>query len=129
MSERIEDAEPQAEGVIVISRGLLIGTAHGYWIVLLGIAVTSLGASLWHAPAFGTLGAMYPHRRATAMAVHRMGGSLGDSISPIIIGLLLVGVTLLGIEWSGLEWRTLALLLIAPALLSSLALADILRQS
>ncbi|MCZ6615361.1 MAG: MFS transporter [Chloroflexi bacterium] len=100
---------------------LLIGTAHAYWIVLLGIAVTSLGASLWHAPAFGTLGAMYPHRRATAMAVHRMGGSIGDSISPIVMGLLLGGVTLLGIEWSGLEWRTLALLLIAPALLSALA--------
>ena len=100
---------------------LLIGTGRGYWLVLLGVGVTGLGASLWHAPAFGTLGAVYPHRRATAMAVHRMGGSLGDSISPIVMGLLLGGVSLVGIEWSGLQWRTLALTLIAPALLSSLA--------
>ncbi|MDP7241036.1 MAG: MFS transporter, partial [Dehalococcoidia bacterium] len=100
---------------------LLIGSGGGYWFVLMGVAVTGLGTSLWHAPAFGTLGAMYPNRRATAMAVHRMGGSVGDSISPIVMGLLLGGVAFWGMEWSGLHWRVLALMLVAPALLSALA--------
>jgi FSR family fosmidomycin resistance protein-like MFS transporter len=100
---------------------LIIGLSNIYWLVLLGVAVTGLGTSMWHAPAFGTLGAMYPERRATALAVHRMGGSLGDSISPIVMGLLLGGVAFWGLEWSGLSWRVLALVLVAPALLSALA--------
>ena len=100
---------------------LIIGLSNVYWIVLLGVAVTGLGTSMWHAPAFGTLGAIYPDRRATALAVHRMGGSIGDSISPIVMGLLLGGIAFWGLEWSGLNWRVLALILVAPALLSALA--------
>ena len=100
---------------------LIIGLSNVYWIVLLGVAVTGLGTSMWHAPAFGTLGAMYPDRRATALAVHRMGGSIGDSISPLVMGLLLGGIAFWGLEWGGLNWRVLALILVAPALLSALA--------
>ena len=101
---------------------LLIGLADGYWALILGVAVTGLGTSLWHAPAFGTLGAMYPERRATALAVHRMGGSIGDSISPVVMGLLLGGFIFLGVRWSGIDWQNLALLLVIPALVSALAI-------
>jgi FSR family fosmidomycin resistance protein-like MFS transporter len=100
---------------------MIIGLSSIYWVVLLGVSVTGLGTSMWHAPAFGTLGAIYPDRRATALAVHRMGGSVGDSISPIVMGLLLGGAAFWGMEWGGLSWRTLALILVAPALLSALA--------
>ena len=89
--------------------------------MLIGVGVTGLGTSLWHAPAFGTLGAIYPDKRATALAVHRMGGSVGDSISPIVVGILLGGFVFAGFEWSGLHWRTLSLVLVAPALLSAFA--------
>ncbi|MCH2525670.1 MAG: MFS transporter [Dehalococcoidia bacterium] len=100
---------------------LIIGATSSYWLVLLGVAVTGLGTSLWHAPAFGTLGAMYPEKRATALAIHRMGGSVGDSISPIVMGVMLGGFVLWGIEWGGLGWRTVALMLVAPAVLSAFA--------
>ena len=100
---------------------LIIGLSSVYWIVLIGVAVTGLGTSMWHAPAFGTLGAVYPDRRATALAVHRMGGSLGDSISPLVMGLLLGGIAFWGLEWGGLSWRVLALVLVGPALLSAVA--------
>jgi FSR family fosmidomycin resistance protein-like MFS transporter len=100
---------------------LIIGSTNSYWMVLLGVAVTGLGTSLWHAPAFGTLGAMYPEKRATALAIHRMGGSVGDSISPIVMGILLGGFALGGIEWGGMNWRTVAMILVAPAVLSAFA--------
>lgn len=100
---------------------LIIGATSSYSFVLFGVAVTGLGTSLWHAPAFGTLGAMYPEKRATALAIHRMGGSVGDSISPIVMGILLGGFALWGIEWGGLNWRTVAMLLVAPAVLSAFA--------
>ena len=100
---------------------LIIGATSSYSFVLFGVAVTGLGTSLWHAPAFGTLGAMYPEKRATALAIHRMGGSVGDSISPIVMGILLGGFALWGIEWGGLNWRTVAMLLVAPAVLRAFA--------
>ncbi len=98
---------------------LLMGIAPSYWFVLLGVAVTGLGTSLWHAPAFGTLAALYPQRRAFAMSVHRMGGSIGDSISPLVMGVLLGGFTLWGLAWGGVEWQALALIMVAPALISA----------
>lgn len=99
----------------------LIGATLNYWLLLVGVAVTGLGTSLWHAPAFGTLAALYPERRGMAMAVHRMGGSMGDSISPLVMGVLLGGFVFWGLEWGGLGWRALALLLVAPAFLSAAA--------
>ncbi len=101
---------------------LIIGAASSYWVVLVGVGITGLGTSLWHAPAFGTLGAIYPNKRATALAIHRMGGSVGDSISPIVVGLLLGGFAFLGFQWDGLNWRTLSLVLVAPALVSAIAI-------
>ncbi len=98
---------------------LIIGVSPGYGVLLVGVAATGIGTSFWHAPAFGTLAAVYPSRRATALAVHRMGGSIGDSVSPIVVGVLLGGFTLWGLEWGGLEWQSLALLLVIPALLSA----------
>lgn len=100
---------------------LLIGIGKSYLVVLIGVSVTGIGTSLWHAPAFGTLGAMYPSRRATALAIHRMGGSIGDSISPIAMGILLGGFAFLGLNWDGFKWNILALLLVLPALLSAVA--------
>jgi FSR family fosmidomycin resistance protein-like MFS transporter len=100
---------------------LLVGGAANYWMLLLGVTVTGLGTSLWHAPAFGTLAAVYPERRATALAVHRMGGSIGDSLSPVMVGIVLGGVSFWGLEWGGLGWRALAFVMVAPALLSAVA--------
>ncbi len=97
----------------------LMGIYPSYWLLLLGVSVTGIGTSLWHAPAFGTLAALYPTKRAFAMSVHRMGGSIGDSISPVVMGVLLGGFALWGLEWGGMGWRALALALVAPALISA----------
>jgi len=98
---------------------LLVGAFSSYWLLLLGVAVIGLGNSIWNAPGFGTLAAVYPDRRATAMAVHRMGGAIGDSASPITMGLLLGGFAFWGLEWGGLEWRALALVLVIPAMIGA----------
>ena len=94
---------------------LVIGSTSNYWLLLLGVAITGAGASIWHAPAFGTLSTAYPNRRATSFAVHRMGGSAGDSIAPLVVGIILGGFVFLGLEWEGISWRTLSFGMVAPA--------------
>ena len=106
---------------------LIIGITPSYWLLLVGVAITGGGASFWHAPAFGTLAAMYPERTATAFSFHRMGGSIGDSTAPIIIGVLLGGLALWGIEWSGLHWQTLSLIMVIPASVCALGVFLFLR--
>ena len=94
---------------------LIIGAAPSYWLLLLGVAITGAGASIWHAPAFGTLAVAYPNKRATSFAVHRMGGSSGDSLAPLVMGVILGGFAFWGLEWDGLQWRTLSYFLVIPA--------------
>ena len=98
---------------------LVMGAAPSYWLLLIGVAITGCGASLWHAPAFGTLAAEYPERRALALSVHRTGGSVGDSISPVMMGALLGGFALWGMEWGGMEWEVLAMLMAIPVLFAA----------
>ena len=98
----------------------LIGITPNYWLLLIGVTIVGCGASFWHAPAFGTLASAYPNRKATAFAVHRVGGSVGDSTAPIITGLLLGGFAFWGFEWVGLKWQTLALIMVIPALVAAL---------
>ena len=106
---------------------LIIGITPSYWLLLVGVSITGSGASFWHAPAFGTLAAMYPERKATAFSFHRMGGSLGDSIAPIIVGVLLGGFAFWGIEWSGLHWQTLSLIMVIPASVCAIGVFFFLR--
>ncbi len=101
---------------------LLLGLTPNYWLLLLGVAITGSGTSLWHAPAFSTLAVEYPERRAMAMAFHRTGGSIGDSVSPLAMGLLLGGFALWGMEWGGLYWQSLALILVVPVLLGAMSI-------
>ncbi len=100
---------------------LIIGTTPSYWLLLLGVAITGAGASIWHAPAFGTLAIAYPNKRATSFAVHRMGGSSGDSLAPLVMGLVLGGFAFWGLEWNGLQWRTLSYFLVIPAGIAAFA--------
>ena len=100
---------------------LIIGATPSYWLLLLGVAITGAGASIWHAPAFGTLAVAYPNKRATSFAVHRMGGSSGDSLAPLVMGVILGGFAFWGLEWNGLQWRTLSYFLVIPAGLAAFA--------
>ena len=98
---------------------LFVGISPWYWLILLSVTVSGAGTSTWHAPAFATLAQRYPDRRALAMAVHRSGGSIGDTIAPIIVGLLLGGVSFWGLNWGGFGWRTVALIHVPPSALTA----------
>lgn len=86
---------------------LLIGIAPVFFSALFGAGLVGLGTALWHPAASASLSKQFPERRATALAVHGMGATISDTLTPLGVGLLLVAF----------PWQIVAELQIVPALL------------
>ncbi len=72
---------------------LIIGLAPSYVILLVGMGVVALAASIWHLPAMASLSHHFSHRRGTALSFHGVGGQVGDVIAPPVTVLLLAVLT------------------------------------
>jgi len=83
----------------------MVGLAFSYFWILPGIAMIGVASAAWHPASVGSLSARFPDRRGTALALHGVGASIGDTISPLIIGALLV-----------VSWQTLMQYHLLPAL-------------
>ena len=68
---------------------LIVGQSSSFAILIMGVAIVSIAASMWHLPAMASLSHHYSHRRATALSFHGIGGNIGDAISPVVTGFLL----------------------------------------
>jgi FSR family fosmidomycin resistance protein-like MFS transporter len=75
---------------------LVIGLAPIYPILLLGMALVAIAASIWHLPAMSALSHHFSHHRGSALSFHGVGGQIGDAIAPIITGTVITGVTVGG---------------------------------
>ncbi|MFH1086195.1 MAG: MFS transporter [Chloroflexota bacterium] len=88
---------------------MIVGLAPSYAVLVLGMVLLSMSASLWHLPAMAALSQRFAHRRGTALSIHGVGGNLGDVLGPLLTGLLL----------AYLSWRrALGLYAIVPLLLA-----------
>lgn len=76
---------------------LVIGISPVYWLLLVGMVAVAMAGSVWHLPSLAELGSQFSHRRGAALAVHGVGGSIGDIFGPVVTGLLL-GV----LSWRGI---------------------------
>jgi MFS family permease len=68
----------------------VLGAAGGLGGALVGAALVGLGTAVWHPPAMGGLSARFPERRATVLAIHGVGATVGDTLTPLAVGALLV---------------------------------------
>ena len=75
---------------------LFVGFAHAYALLLVLFPLAALINNLWHAPSMSILSETYPERRGFALGIHGAAANIGQSLSPVVVGLL---VTYLG-------WRT-----------------------
>jgi MFS family permease len=114
--------------VSVAAGYFLIGISDWYWLVVVAGAIMSTGASWWHSPAIASLVSRFPEKRGFAVAMHLTGAQAGDTISPLLVGLLLGGVSFLAIEWAGFEWRTVAFMVVAPAAMTAVAVTVLMRS-
>jgi MFS family permease len=68
---------------------LIIGVAPNYYVLLFGMAIVALAASIWHLPAMASLSHHFSHRKGAALSFHGVGGQIGDVLAPPVTGILL----------------------------------------
>ncbi|MBI2862910.1 MAG: MFS transporter [Chloroflexi bacterium] len=72
---------------------LAVASSVGYLYLLAAMALVGVPATVWHIPATTVLSGRFAERRGLAFAIHSMGGAIGDSIGPVVTGLLLLYLT------------------------------------
>ncbi len=92
---------------------LILGSSPVYPLLLVGIAVVAISHSIWHLPASAALSHHYSERRGVTLAIHGVGGSVGDVAGPVVTGALLAYLT-----WRGL----LSIYAVAPLFLGIVAI-------
>ncbi|MCZ6623034.1 MAG: MFS transporter [Deltaproteobacteria bacterium] len=68
---------------------LLLGITSFFVVAIIGAGLVGLGSALWHPASVASLSNRFPERRATALAVHGMGATFGDTLTPLAVGFLL----------------------------------------
>ena len=85
--------------------------APGFWPVTLLLAFAVMGDAFWHPIATGVLVKEMPGRRAQALGIHAVGGSIGaEVLAPLSTGFLL----------GFFDWQTTLQILVLPAVLMGL---------
>ena len=93
--------------VAAISYGL-VAASPGFVILALVFFLLPLPGTVWHMPAIAAISQRFPTRRGFSLSMHGVGGQVGDSIGPLIVGALLT-------LFAG-AWRPVALIYVFPAL-------------
>lgn len=91
----------------------VFGNLSGYGWALLAVGLLSVGTSLFHPAAVASLSNRFPERRATAIAIYGMGATLGNTVTPLAVGILLASFSwqrvmetqlLIALSAAGLVW-------------------------
>ena len=92
---------------------LVMGVSPVYPLLLVGMAIVAISHSIWHLPASASLSHHFGQRRGMALAIHGVGGSVGDVGGPVVTGALLIFLT----------WRELiSIYAVAPFFLGAVAI-------
>ena len=84
----------------------LVGVSHSFFWVALFMAFVGVGNYLWHPAAISTLSEKFPDKRGFAIAIHAVGPNIGESIAPLLVGVLLLF----------LSWRSVLFVNLIPGI-------------
>ena len=68
---------------------MLLGLSYSFAWTILAVGMIGFAIALWHPTALATLSNRFPEHRATVIALHGMGGSISNAITPLGIGYFL----------------------------------------
>ncbi len=86
---------------------LLMGFTHSYWTLLACAGLVGIGNNLWHPTAIPLLAHYFPQRKGLVVALHGMGGNVGDALAPLAAGFLL----------ASMPWRHVVVVNVVPGVL------------
>jgi MFS family permease len=108
---------------------LLLGLTENFFLIATLLAIVGVGNLLYHPAALSALSELYPSRRGFATAMHSLGSSFGDTVSPFCVGLLLTLPVWLhfqtssqGLEfsWVPMTWREVSVANAVPGVVMAL---------
>ena len=97
---------------------VVASVAPTYFWVLVFLTMLGAASALWHPSSVSTLSLQFSDRRGTAIALHGVGASIGDSVGPLCIGAMLLVV----------GWKDLAQWHLIPALILAFLMWRTVRQ-
>ena len=102
-------------GLALLATGVpyfLVGLSHSFFWVAVFMAFVGVGNYLWHPAAISTISERYPSKRGFAIAIHAIGPNIGESIAPLLVGVLLLT----------LSWRSVLFVNLIPGIVIALIL-------
>ena len=75
---------------------LMLSVSNTIFLLTISMLISGIGPSMYHAPALATLAKKFPEKQAFALSLHGTGGSLGETIGPLIFGSFLISTLVLG---------------------------------
>jgi predicted MFS family arabinose efflux permease len=111
-------AEILGGSIIVVSiSAVMLGLATNFWMAVVAASLFSVAISFWHPVAIASLSREFASRRGFAISLHGTGGSVGETLGPILAG------SLLGI----VGWRLVLQGSVIPGLVFGIAIWALLR--
>ncbi|MFH1560251.1 MAG: MFS transporter [Chloroflexota bacterium] len=111
-------AEILGGSIILVSIfALVLGMATNFWMAAVAAALFSVAITSWHPPAISSLSREFASRRGFVIALHGTGGSVGETLGPILVG------SLLGV----ISWRLILQGSVIPGLVFGLMIWAFLR--
>ena len=85
---------------------LMLSFSDTIFLLTVSMLISGIGPSMYHAPALATLAKKFPEKQAFALSLHGTGGSLGETVGPLIFGSFLISTLALGwqetMKWSSI---------------------------
>ena len=96
---------------------VLLGMADSYWMAVIAAVMITVSINFWHPSALASLASHFVGRRGYAVSLHGTGGSIGETLGPILAGAMI----------SALGWQVFGQGVVIPALVSGAVIWLLLR--
>ena len=103
--------------ILVSVFAFALGMATTFWMAVVASSLFSIAITFWHPAAISSLSREFASRRGFAIALHGTGGSVGETLGPLLVGAF---IGLIG-------WRVVLQMGIIPGLVFGLAIWVLLR--
>ena len=79
--------------ILVSAFAMALGLATNYWMAVIAASLFTIAITFWHPSAISSLSREFASRRGFAISLHGTGGSIGETVGPVLVGFLLGFIT------------------------------------